>query len=152
MIKVLFVCHGNICRSPMAEFLFKDLVKKSHLENNFYIESCATSDEAEGCRVHSGTAKILKELGIDFSKKVARRITAEDFKNFDFILTMDNQNLRNLGNFKHLYSNNNNVKVCKLLDFTNNPRDIADPYYTRNFNLTYNDILEGLNAFLTEVL
>jgi protein-tyrosine phosphatase len=92
MVKVLFVFHGNICRSPMAECLFKDMVKKNNLLDNFYIESCATSSEEIGNPIHYGTKRILNSLGIDSSKKRARRITKEDYDKFDYIILMDEEN------------------------------------------------------------
>lgn len=142
MIKVLFVCHGNICRSPMAEFLFKDLVKKKKLEDKFYIESCATSSEELGNGVHYGTRRILSQLGIDCSKKKARKITQRDFYEFDYIIAMDNNNLRWLREFQ------GNEKVTLLLSYANINRDVKDPWYTGNFEETYDDICIGLAAFL----
>ncbi len=141
MIKVLFVCHGNICRSPMAEYLFKDYIKKKNLDNKFYIESCATSSEEIGNPVHYGTKKILSNLSINCSNKRARKITQSDFENFDYIIAMDYNNIRWLQNYK------GNEKVKLLLDYTNNPRDVKDPWYTGNFNETYNDIILGIEGF-----
>lgn len=142
MIKVLFVCHGNICRSPMAEFLFKDLVIKKHLEDKFYIESCATSSEELGNSVHYGTKRILNNLGIDCSKKRARKITQQDFYDFDYIIAMDRYNIKNM----QYYSNNQKVKL--LLEYASISRDVKDPWYTGNFDETYDDIMTGINAFL----
>ncbi len=141
MIKVLFVCHGNICRSPMAEFLFKDYVKKNNVERLFYIESCATSLEEIGNSVHYGTKRILNNLGIDCSKKKARRITQDDFYSFDYIIAMDKNNIRWLSS----YDNNENVKL--LLEYAGLNRDVKDPWYTGNFDETYNDIMLGITKF-----
>lgn len=144
MIKVLFVCHGNICRSPMAEYLFKDMVKKNNQEDKFYIESCATSSEEIGNPVHYGTKRILNSLGIDSSKKRARRITKDDYDRFDYIILMDEENRFGL---KYILPNDPKNKVHTLLSYAGLKRDIKDPWYTGNFNETYNDIMLGLNAF-----
>ncbi len=143
MYRVLFVCHGNICRSPMAEFLLKDYVKKLKKEDQFYIESAATSSEEIGNPVHSGTKRILNSLGIDCSLKVARKIKMEDFHSFDYIIGMDHFNITNL---KRFY--NSEEKIYALLDFANQKRDIRDPWYTGDFKETYEDILMGIEAFL----
>lgn len=143
MIRVLFVCHGNICRSPMAEYLLKDAVKKKHLEDQFFIESAATSSEEIGNPVHFGTKRILNSLGIDCSKKVARKIQLEDFERFDYIIGMDQYNLKNLKRFF-----NTEQKIYSLLDFAHLHRDIKDPWYTGNFQETYEDICLGIDAFL----
>lgn len=143
MIRVLFVCHGNICRSPMAEYLLKDAVKKKNLEDQFFIESAATSSEEIGNPVHFGTKRILNSLGIDCSKKVARKIKLEDFDRFDYIIGMDQYNLKNLKRFF-----NTEQKIYSLLDFADLHRDIKDPWYTGNFQETYEDICLGIDAFL----
>ena len=144
MIKVLFVCHGNICRSPMAEFLFKDMVKKDGKEKDFYIESCATSSEEIGNPVHYGTKKILNSLGIDSSKKRARRITKDDYLLFDYIILMDEENKYGI---KYIIPNDPKNKIHMLLEYAGLNRDISDPLYTGDFNKTYKDIMLGLNAF-----
>lgn len=141
MIKVLFVCHGNICRSPMAEFIFKDFVKKKHIEDLFYIESCATSTEEIGNPVHYGTKRILNNLGINCSEKRARQITQKDFSDFDYIIAMDKNNLRWLNYY------NGKEKVKLLLEYANLNRDVRDPWYTGNFIETYDDIALGIEAF-----
>ncbi len=147
MIKILFVCHGNICRSPMAEFLFKDYVEKHGNADEFYIESCATSDEEIGNGVHCGTRRILNNLGIDCSKKKARKITASDFEKFDYIIAMDKNNLRWLDGYK------GSERVKLLLEYAGLNRDVKDPWYTGNFDETYKDIMlgiENLHKFLSE--
>ncbi|MDE6945619.1 MAG: low molecular weight phosphotyrosine protein phosphatase [Anaeroplasmataceae bacterium] len=143
MIKVLFVCHGNICRSPMAEFLFKRMVEEKGVEKKFYIESAATSSEEIGNPVHYGTKKILNSLGIDCSSKTARRITAKDYTTFDYIIGMDKNNIYNL---KKLFPDEEH-KIYSLLEFADVHRDIKDPWYTGNFDETYKDIMFGLNSF-----
>lgn len=145
MIKVLFVCHGNICRSTMAEFVFKDMVAKNGLSDKFHIESSATSREEIGNPVHPGTRNKLAEVGISTKGKYARQITKKDYKDFDYILIMDDMNRRNL---KRIIGEDTDNKVYKLLHFANSERDIADPWYTGNFDETYDDVLEGCTAFL----
>lgn len=145
MVKILFVCLGNICRSPMAEFVFKDLVKKAGLEKEFYIESAATSSEEVGNNMHYGTVDKLLEKNIEFGEKRARKIKAEDYEKFDYIIGMEESNIVNI---KKIVGDDLENKIYKLLDFSNNPRDIADPWYTGNFDVTYNDILEGSEKFL----
>lgn len=145
MIKVLFVCHGNICRSPMAEFVFKDMVQKAGLAGEFYIASAATSTEEIGNPVHHGTRNKLRQYGISTEGKYARQMTMKDFSNFDYILGMDQWNLRNM---MRIAGKDPEGKIRLLLDYSDNPRDIADPWYTGNFDLTYEDIVEGCQAFL----
>lgn len=149
MIKVMFVCLGNICRSPMAEFVLKDLVRKKGLENEFYIESSATSYEEVGNDVHYGTVKKLNLLGIPVEHRSARRITKEDYLKFDYIIGMEERNIQNI---IRIVGEDKDGKISRLLDFSKNPRDISDPYYTGNFDKTYEDILEGCNAFLEKIL
>ena len=145
MIKVLFVCLGNICRSPMAEFLFKDMVKKRGLQGEFFIESAATSNEEEGNPVYYKAKEKLAEYGISTEGKHARKLVKEDYQKFDYILGMEQSNIKNV--IKIIGRDKEN-KVQRLLEFSNSPRDIEDPWYTGNFDITYNDIIEGLDAFL----
>ena len=145
MTKVLFVCLGNICRSPMAEFLFKDMVNKKGLIDEFIIESAGTSNEEEGNPVHYGTKNKLAEIGISVEGKYARQLKREDYKKFDYIIAMEQRNIRDI---YRIVGEDKENKIYRLLDFSNNPRDIADPWYTGNFTNTYNDLVEGLNAFL----
>lgn len=145
MIKVLFVCLGNICRSPMAEFLLKDMVKKRNIENEFIIESAGTSNEEEGNPVHFGTRRKLSEIGISTDGKYARKLIKEDYEKYDYILAMEERNVKDL---IRILGEDKENKVHRLLDYSKNPRDIADPWYTGNFDETYNDIMEGLESFL----
>lgn len=128
----------------MAEFLFKDMVKRNGQEKDFYIESCATSSEEIGNPVHSGTKRILNSLGIDCSMKRARRIRYEDYDRFDYILLMDEENRWGL---KYAIPNDPKNKIHNLLEYAGLNRDIRDPWYTGNFKETYSDIMLGLNAF-----
>ncbi|MBP1562860.1 MAG: low molecular weight phosphotyrosine protein phosphatase [Oscillospiraceae bacterium] len=148
MYKILFVCHGNICRSPMAEFIFNDLVKKRGI-SDVISESAATSTEEIGNGVHYGTASILRRLGIDYSKKRARQITRADFEKFDLIIGMDTANIRNLQRISEKHSD---AKIHRLLEYTDNPRDISDPWYTGDFERTYRDVLEGCEGLIEWIL
>ena len=145
MIKVLFVCFGNICRSPMGEFILKDLVKKENLENKFEIASAGTSSEEFGNPVYYLAKEKLLEHNITCDGKVARKIRLEDYLYYDYILAMENSNIRDIN---RIFNKNLEGKVYRLLDFINNPRDIDDPWYTRNFDKAYQEIFEGCEAFL----
>lgn len=147
MIKIMFVCHGNICRSPMAEFVFKDIVKKSGRENEFYIASSATSTEAIGNPVHRGTVKKLSEYGISTKGKYAVQLTKSDYENYDYIIAMDSYNVRNI---LRIIGTDSENKIYKLLDFSDGG-DIADPWYTGNFDETYNDVLRGCKGLLEKI-
>ncbi len=144
-IKILFVCLGNICRSPMAEFIFKNMVNNKGISNNFIIKSAATSYEEVGNDIHYGAKEKLIQKNIPFTQRKAIRIMPEDYEYYDFIIGMDEANIRNI---KRIVGEDVNNKISKLLDYSDNPRDIADPWYTGNFELTYNDIIEGCNGLL----
>lgn len=148
MIKVLFICHGNICRSPMGEFILKDMLQKRGMADNFYVESAATSTEELGNPVYPPARRKLKEHGIDCSGKTARQITKSDYERFDYIFCADSNNVRNA---LRIFGDDPEQKICRLLDITSHPRDIADPWYTGNFEITYNDIVEGCEAFLNKL-
>lgn len=149
MIKIMFVCHGNICRSPMAEFVFKDLIQKEGIEDMFYIASSATSTEEIGNPVHPGTKAKLKEHGISTESKYAVQLIKKDYINYDYFIGMDE---RNIVNMHRVFGSDKDKKIFKLLDFTNGRGpDIADPWYTGNFEQTYQDIKEGCNKLLSYI-
>lgn len=145
MIKVLFICLGNICRSPMAEFVFRDMVQKRGLADRFHIASAATSAEELGNPVHHGTTEKLKKYGISTKGKYAVQLKKKDYQEYDYLIGMESRNVRGI---QRIIGSDSEHKVSKLLDFTGHPRDIADPWYTGNFDKTYDDILEGCEAFL----
>ena len=148
MTKILFVCLGNICRSPMAEFIFKDMVKKEGLEHKIYIESAATGAEAVGNDMYYLAKEKLLQEEIPFSKRAARQITKQDYEKFDYIIGMEDRNIKNI---IRIVGEDKDNKISRLLDFTKNPRDIADPWYTGNFNITYLQIVEGCQALLEHI-
>ena len=135
MIRVLFVCHGNICRSPMAEFIFKDMGSKQGLSDRFYI----------GNPVYSPAREELAKHGIDCKGKRAVQLTKADYDKYDYILGMDHWNLKNM---LRILKSDPEDKVKLLLDYSDDPRDIADPWYTGGFDVTYSDVVEGCEAFL----
>ena len=145
MIKVLFVCHGNICRSTMAESVFAHLVKKQGLEKHFYINSAATSTEELGNPPHRGTQGKLWEMGIPVVPHRATQIEWSDYAKYDYIIGMD---ARNVANLNRMLKGDPDGKVHKFLTFAGSGRDIADPWYTGNFDETYDDVVEGCEAFL----
>ena len=152
MIRVLFVCWGNICRSPMSEFIFKDMVKKAGLEDKFHIESRAThTDEiwnGKGNPVYPPANRKLAEHGISCEEKRAQLLTKEDYLNFDYIIGMDELNRKWMP--IRLGGDPDN-KISLLMDYTNNPRSVADPWYTGDFETTYRDIVEGCEGLLREL-
>ena len=149
MIRVLFVCHGNICRSPMAEFIFKDMVTRRGLSDQFYIASAATSTEeiwnGQGNPVYPPARQELARHGISCEGKRAVQIQKSDYDKYDYLLGMEQRNIRNM---MRILGRDPEHKVHRLLDYSNNPRDIADPWYTGNFDSTYRDVVEGCEAFL----
>lgn len=144
-IKVLFICHGNICRSSMCESVFTHMVQEAGLADQFLIDSAATSIEEIGNPVHWGTVNKLKEVGIPLVPHRAKQIQTADYDKFDYIIGMDTANIRNLN---RMLKGDPKGKIYKLLSFAGSGRDIADPWYTGNFDETYLDIMEGCKGFL----
>ncbi len=144
-IKVLFICHGNICRSTLAESVFTYKIKKLGLADQFMIDSAATSREEIGNPPHRGTVSKLKQVGIPLVPHRARQISPADYDKFDYIIGMDTANIRNLN---RILKGDPEGKVYKFLSFSGSGRDIADPWYTGNFDETYEDVLEGCEGFL----
>lgn len=146
MIKVLFICHGNICRSTMSEYVMKYLTDQAGLASEFYIDSAATSREEIGNGVHHGTRQKLKEVGIPCGNHRARQMMRRDYEEFDYIIGMDAWNIRNI---MRIIGSDPEKKVSMLLDYTDRPgTEIADPWYTGNFDATYDDVLEGCTGLL----
>ncbi len=146
--RILFVCHGNICRSPMAEFIMKDLVAKEGLSGRFHIESAATSTEEIGNEVYPPAKQELAEHGISCKGKTARQMTAADYNRFDLLIGMDRWNLRNM---KAICGGDPDNKIHLLMDYTKRPGEVADPWYTGNFDATWRDVLEGCSALLESI-
>ena len=162
MIKVLFICHGNICRSPMAEFVFKKMVREAGLEDKFYIESRAThTDEiwnGQGSPVYPPAKAKLAQVGISCAGKTAELLVKSDYRDYDYIIGMDTENARwmprILGRTSPSQMEEDRVskKISLLMDYTDRPGSVADPWYTRNFDVTYDDIVEGCEGFLSYLI
>jgi len=151
MIKVLFVCLGNICRSPMAQIIFENLVKESGLEYQFEIESAGTEgyNEMVHAGIHHGTKDVLKRNNVEFREHYSRKIRKQDYEYYDYIVAMDNDNIEDI---KMIVGQDRNNKIKRLLDYTQNPRNVKDPWYTGNFDETYDDISEGCKAFFNSII
>lgn len=145
----MFVCLGNICRSPLAEYLFKDKIKKLGIEDKFIVSSSATSSWEVGNPIHYGSKKILDSLGIYSDDKRAKQLTKSDYDNYDLFIGMDSSNISRM---MRLFDGDKQNKVKLLLDYTSTPRDVADPYYTGDFNATYVDIVNGIDGILKHLL
>ena len=148
MRRILFVCHGNICRSPMAEFIMKDLVKRAGLETQFVIESAATSTEEIGNPVYPPARRKLAEHGVSCAGKTSRQLTRADYGRYDLLIGMDRANLRNM---HRICGGDQNGKIHLLMEFTGRPGDVADPWYTDDFDTTWRDVLEGCQGLLKEL-
>ena len=150
MIRVCFICHGNICRSPMAEFIFKDMVEKQNISRQFYIASAATSREEIGNPVHPGTVRTLQKENIPVVPHQAVQMRASDYEEYDYLIGMDSANLRNM---RRIVGSDPEKKMFLLLKFAGEEGDIADPWYTGNFEDTYRDVrlgCEGLLKYLSK--
>ena len=160
MIKILFVCHGNICRSPMAEFVMKDMIRRQGLDKEFYIESAATTTEEiwgnRGNPIYPPAIRELQHHGIGTpdndlgaSSKRARLLKKKDYNEYDYLIGMDRENLYDM---RYICGGDPDGKISLLLDYTDQPRDVADPWYTRNFGKTWDDIENGCQALLAFLL
>jgi protein-tyrosine phosphatase len=147
--RILFVCHGNICRSPMAEFVMKDLVEKTGVAQQFLIESAATSTEEIGNSVYPPARRKLAEHGISCQGKTARQMTRLDYGRYDLLIGMDSWNIRNM---RAISGGDPEGKIRMLMDYTNRPGDVADPWYTGDFEATWRDVLEGCEALLSQLM
>ena len=144
-IKVLMVCHGNICRSTMAQYVLQDMVNKCGIADDFYIDSAATSREEIGNGVHYGTRNKLRQEGIPCGDHRARQMTRADYDKFDYIIGMDNANMRNIN---RIVGGDPEGKVCRMLDLTERPGEVDDPWYSGDFTATFRDVKAGCEAFL----
>lgn len=149
MKNILFICHGNICRSPMAEFVMKDLVKKAGLASQFHIESAATSRDEIGNPVYPPARRKLAEHGITCGGHAARQLTKLDYDEYDLLIGMDSANLRDM---RRICGGDPEGKISLLLDHTDRPGDVADPWFTGDFEATWQDVQEGCQRLLNELL
>lgn len=147
MLKIMFVCHGNICRSPMAEFIFKDILNRKNIKN-VYVASSATSTEALGSKVHYGTANKLNSIGISTKGKYAVQLKKSDYDEYDYIIGMDSMNIRNI---LRITNGDPKRKIFKILEFADSYNDVADPWYTGDFDTTYNDIKAGCDGLMKKI-
>ncbi len=152
MKKIMFVCHGNICRSPMAEFIFKQMLRESNIESDFFVASCATSREeiygGIGNPVYPPAQRELAKHGLTCDGKRAVQLRVDDYEDYDRFVAMDDNNVRNI---LRIFGSDPLGKVCKLMDFTDRHGDVADPWYTGDFSTTYRDIKDGCNALLKKL-
>ena len=147
MIKILFVCHGNICRSPMAEFVMKDLVRKAGREEQFIIASKAARRDELGNDTHYGTKAKLRQMGVPFEKRKATLLSKSDYDAYDYLIAMDRENVSDM---LRLFGGDPDKKIHMLLEFAGLKREVADPWYTGNFDETYEDVLMGCKGLLKQ--
>ena len=145
MKNILFVCHGNICRSTMAEFVMKDLVRKAGREEEFHIQSAATHRDEIGSDTHYGTKEILRLKGVPFTPRHAVQMVKADYEKYDLFIGMDSANIRNM---TRILGGDKDNKIHKLMEYTGSSADVSDPWYTRDFDRCYKDIYAGCEALL----
>ena len=147
MIKVLFVCLGNICRSPMAQIVLENMVKELGIEDQFEIDSAGTEGYNEMCHagIHRGTKEILTRKRIPYTEHYSRKLRKHDYEYYDYIIAMDSENISDI---EYIVGYDKDNKIKRLLDYTTKPRNIKDPWYTGNFDETYEDVVKGCEAFL----
>ncbi len=148
-IKILFVCHGNICRSPTCEFVLKDLVARAGVADHFLIASAATTNDDTGSGMHYAAEQLLKRKGIRVGWHIAVKMTREDYDRYDYLIGMDRENIRHMN---YICGGDPDGKIYKLMEFAGQNRDVADPWYTNDFERAYNDIVEGCTALLNKLL
>lgn len=149
MIKILFICHGNICRSTMAQFVFQHMVNEANLSDQFEIESAATSREEIGNGPHRGTIRKMQEVGISILPHRARQVTKQDYDHYDLLIIMDAENLWGI---RRIIRDDPENKIHMLLEYTGEDRDVADPWYTGDFDTTYDDVSRGCRALLETLI
>ena len=149
MKRIMFVCHGNICRSPMAELVFRKMVKDRGLDNDFVISSSATSTEEIGNPVYPPARRELMSHGISSDGKYSVQLTRADYERYDLLVGMDSANIRNM---HRMLGGDPDSKIRKLLDYTERGGDVADPWYTGDFRATYRDVYDGCEALLEKIL
>ncbi len=153
MIKIMFVCHGNICRSPMAEFIFRDLINEKGIAENFFVSSCATSTEeiwnGVGNPVYPPAKRELAKHNISCEGKRAVQLKKSDYEKYDYLIAMDTNNVRNI---MRIIGSDKENKVTKLMSYTSRGGDVADPWYSGDFETCYNDIYEGCSALLEKLI
>ena len=149
MIKILFICHGNICRSTMAQFVFQHYVEEAGLSDRFEIDSAATSREEIGNGPHRGTVRKMNEVGIPVLPHRARQVTKEDYDYYDLLIIMDQENLWGI---RRIIKDDPEEKIHLLLEYCGEERDVADPWYTGDFDATYRDVSRGCSALLETLI